>query len=94
MQQMLQQLLAMQEMAEANAKANQEDLLARMEAKIDVNQVKAAKQEEMLVKMNAKMDGNQAEMRSMLDEWLMGLKDGGKRQPPATKRQRLNPIQE
>jgi hypothetical protein len=32
---MLQQLLAMQKKAEANAKANQEDLLARMEAKMD-----------------------------------------------------------
>jgi hypothetical protein len=40
---------------EANAKANKEDLLARMEemdAKMDTNQVKAdCKQEEMLARM-------------------------------------------
>jgi hypothetical protein len=119
MQQMMQQLQARmgawgkemnanQETAEANAKANQEDLLARMEemdAKMDANQSKATKQEEMLAEISTSRDtklneireeitSGQAEMRSVFDEWLMDLKDGGKRRPPAKKRRTLSPIHE
>jgi hypothetical protein len=59
-------------------KAMPEDINANM----DTNQANVTKQEEILAKISARMDkhlnyiGCQAEMRSTLDEWLMGLKDG------------------
>jgi hypothetical protein len=64
----------LEERMNTNAKANQEDLLAKM----DSNQVKAAKQEEMLVEMDAKMYNNQAEMGSIVDEWIMDIKNAQK----------------
>jgi hypothetical protein len=42
----------------ANAKTNQEDFPARMEAKIDANQVKAVKQKEILAEISARIDTN------------------------------------
>jgi chromosome segregation ATPase len=75
MQQMMQQLLANQEKAEANAKANQEDLLARIEAKMDANQAKAAKQEEMLAEISARMDANTKEINATQERMNTNLKD-------------------
>jgi Skp family chaperone for outer membrane proteins len=63
MEKMMQQIL---EQMNANAEANQKDLLARMDkmdAKVDADHAKAAKQE-VLAEMNAKM----AAIRSELEE--------------------------
>jgi hypothetical protein len=62
MQQMLQQLLAMQEKAEADRIADRE-CMKQMNAKMDTNQTKATKQEEMLAEIGATMDINLNELR-------------------------------
>jgi hypothetical protein len=49
-----------------NAKANEEDLLARM----DSNQAKATKQEEMLAELNAKMDATIQSIWSEIQETI------------------------
>jgi hypothetical protein len=88
MQEMLQQLLAKQEKAEADRIADRE-CKKQMIAKMDTKQAKVTKQEEILPEISARMDTNlnemrediksgQAEMRSTLDEWLLHLKDGRK----------------
>jgi hypothetical protein len=80
----VEQLLAMQEKAEADR-----ECMKRMNAKMDTNQAKATKQEEMQAEISARLDTNlkemreeiksgQAEIRCTLDEWLMNLKDGRK----------------
>jgi hypothetical protein len=63
MEQMMECLLARMDEMNTNAKANQEDLLARM----DSNQAKATKQEEMLAKLNAKMDANLVVIKSTIN---------------------------
>jgi hypothetical protein len=67
MQQMMKQLLGNQEKAEANAKTNQEVLLARMETKTYANQAKTAKQEEVLAEINARMDENTKELKGIMN---------------------------
>jgi hypothetical protein len=78
-------------------KSNQ-DLLARLEVKIDANRTKTDNTQERmdvnLKEMREEIKSGQAEMRSTLDVWLMDLKDGRKETTPATKRQRLSLIQE
>jgi hypothetical protein len=86
MQQMLERLLPNQE----ETKADQ----ARMEAKMDDNQAKAAKEEEMLAEISARMDTNinemreeiksgQAEMRSTTCTFQSELKETIQRQMKA-----------
>jgi hypothetical protein len=84
----------------AEMKADREQMLARMKAKMDANQAKAAKQEEML----ARLDANRAEMRSILCTFRSVMKETIQRQMRAAiqsvrseldeKRLRLGPFQE
>jgi hypothetical protein len=63
MQQMLQQLLAMQEKVEANRIGNREMLKGMME---EMNVKRNSKQEEMLARMREDSKSGQAEMRPMI----------------------------
>jgi tRNA C32,U32 (ribose-2'-O)-methylase TrmJ len=59
----------------AKAKANQEDMLAKMETKMDAIQAKADdKQEKMLARMREDIKSGQAEMRSTVCAILSELK--------------------
>jgi hypothetical protein len=62
----MQQIIDILGMMAADRKANQEELLARMD-KMDAKISKAAKQEEMLAELNAKMDANLAVIKSTIN---------------------------
>jgi hypothetical protein len=63
---------------ETNKERDREDLLARLEAKKDANQTKTDDYQERidvnLTEMREEIKSGQAEMRSILDEWLMARK--------------------
>jgi hypothetical protein len=71
MQQMIERLLAGQVEIKAKADVDREQILAQMNAKIDVNQTKMDENQERMVinlkEMNATMDANQAEINAKID---------------------------
>jgi hypothetical protein len=80
----MQQIIEMLAEMKADAKANQEDLLTRMEAKIDAS--RESDREQMLAEISARMDislnemreeikSGQAEMRSIICTFWSELKD-------------------
>jgi hypothetical protein len=74
----MEEMNANQEKAEASMSASMksnQDLLARLEARIETNR---GKDGEDLKEMREEIKSDQAEMRSTLDEWLTDLKDGRK----------------